>query len=211
MNRAHTAADAEAILARLRRLVTIWRATYVIQMILLLLLAIAVGLEKTLPGVLTLLLRSELGAQLLIPCILVPLLILDPVTGIVELRMGRLLRAKRTPLRKVLTYLYMVPGVMLLRRSLLVVLASLWLNIIIVALVLWFAGLVLLALLMRVAEPVGQIFGRVVDAVDIFLNGLYTTLRKILREIALSPASKIEDEEDIVLPLLAAQFDDQAP
>lgn len=209
MNRAHTAADAEVILTRLRRLVTLWRATYIIQMILLLLLVIAVGLELNLPGVLTLLLRSELGAQLLIPGIGVPLLILDPVAGHVELRMGRQLRAERTPLRRVLAIGYLVPGVMLLRRSLLVVLALLWLNVIIAGLVLWFAGLILLTLLMRVAEPVGQIFGQVVDAVDIFLNLLYTVLRQTLREIALSPASRIENEEHIVLPLLTAQLEDK--
>jgi hypothetical protein len=232
MNEAYaTHQGAEVILARLRRLVTIWRATYIIQMILLLLLVLSVGLEVSLPGVLAMLLRSELGAQLLIPGILVPLLALDPVAGVVELRMGRQLRVERIPLRRVLTFLYMVPGVMLLRRSLLVGLALLWLNVIIVALVLWFTGLVLLAVLwlnviivalvlrftgglvllavlMRAVALVGQIFGKVVDVVDRFLNWLYTVLRQTLREIALSPTSKIEDEEDIVIPLLVAQLDE---
>ncbi len=79
MNGLHAAADAEEILTRLRRLVTIWRATYVIQMILLLLLTVAVGLQMALPGVLALLLRSEVGAQYLIPIILV-LPIIHPST-----------------------------------------------------------------------------------------------------------------------------------
>ncbi len=208
MNGLHAAGDAEEILTRLRRLVTIWRATYVIQMILLLLLTVAVGLQMALPGVLALLLRSEVGAQYLIPIILVPLLILDPVAAYVEHRMGRQLRVRRTPLRKVLTVLYMVPGVMLWRRSMLLSLALAWLLVIIVVLVLWFVGLMLLIGPMRVAAPVGQIFGRVVDAVDIFLNWLYTAGRQAVREIALSPVNKIEDEEHIVLPLLAAQLDE---
>jgi hypothetical protein len=207
MNGLHAAADAEVILSRLRRLVTLWRATYVIQMILLLLLTVAVGLEISLPGVLALLVRSEVGAQILIPVILVPLLVLDPVAGYVEHRMGRGLRVKRTPLRKVLTVAYMVPGVMLARRSLLLGLALMWLLIIIAILVLWFVGLMLLVVLMRVAEPLGEVFGKAVDAVDIFLSWLYFVGRQGLREIALSPVNKIEDEEHIVLPLLAAQFE----
>jgi hypothetical protein len=200
--------EAEAILARLRRLVTLWRATYIVQMILLLLLVLAVGLELTLPGVLAMLLRSKLWATLLIPGIAAPLLILDPVAGVVERRMGRLLHAPQTPLRRVLTVLYLVPGVMLLRRTVLVGLALMWLTIIVTFLVLWFVGLMLLTLLMRVAEPVGEAFGQAVDAVDRFLNWLYTVARQALREIALSPASRVENEEHIVLPLLTARADE---
>lgn len=207
MNGSRSAADSEVIIGRLRRLATIWRVTYIFQMILLMLLTIAVALEVSLPGVLVLLLRSEVGAQLLIPCILVPLLALDPVAATVELRMGRQLRAKRTPLRRLLTVLYMVPGVMLFRRSLLVLLADLWLNIIIVGLVVWIVGMVTVSLLMVVTEPVGIAFGQAVDAVDRLLNGAYSRLRKTLREIALSPASEIESDDNITIPLIAAQLD----
>lgn len=206
MNGSQDAANSELIILRLRRLATIWQVTYIVQMILLLLLTIAVGLELSLPGVLVLLLRSELGAQLLIPCILVPLLALDPVAAIVELRIGRQLGAERTPLRRVLTVLYMIPGVMLLRRSLLLLLADLWLNVIIVALVVWFVGMVALSVIMLVAEPAGSVFGRAVDAVDRLLNSVYNLMRKTLREIALSPASEVDSDDQITVPLIAAQL-----
>jgi len=210
MERPSAAKNAEVILASLRRLVTIWRATYLIQMILLLLLAVAVGLQLALPGVLSLLLRSEVGARFLIPCILVPLLVLDPVAAHVEYRMGRQLQVERTPLRKVLTILYLVPGLMLMRRSMMLGLAIMWLLVIMAGLLLWFVSLMALSLPMRVAAPVGQIFGRVVDAIDIFLSWIYTVGREALREIALSPVNKVEDEEHIVLPLLAAQLDESS-
>ncbi len=198
---------AEIIISRLRRLATIWRATYIVQMILLQLLVLAVALELSLPGVLRMLVRSDVGAQLLIPGILIPLLLLDPVAAYVELLIGRQLDADGTPLRKVLRILYMIPGMMLLRRSILLGLASLWLNIIIVALVVWFVGMVLTTVLMRIVEPVGQVFGKGVDVMDRLLSGVYSQLRKVLREIALSPASEVDNDDHIVIPLLAAKLE----
>ncbi|MFH2007462.1 MAG: hypothetical protein ABI333_12830 [bacterium] len=195
----------EVILTRLRRLVTIWRATYIVQMILLLLFLLALGLEILMPGVLALLLRSARGAQLLLPCIALLLLALDPVAGVVEHRMGRQLAVRRTPLRRVLSVVYLIPGVMLLRRTLLVVLALIWLLVIAFALQWWFNTMVLLYGAMWLYEPLGKVFGRFVDFVDRSLNWLYTVLRSALRAISLSPARNIENEEHIVLPLLQAR------
>ena len=195
----------EVILARLRRLITIWRATYIVQMILLLLFLLALGLETLMPGVLALLLRRALDPALLLLSIALLLLSLDPVAGVVELRMGRQLAVRRTPLRKVLAVAYLIPGFMLARRTLLVVLALLWLAVIIAALQIWFTSMVLLYPFMKIAEPVGKYFGQLVDFLDRQLNWLYTALRSVLRAISLSPARNIENEEHIVLPLLHAR------
>jgi len=195
----------EVILARLRRLVTIWRATYIVQMILLLLFLLALGLETLMPGVLVLLLRRSLDPALLLASIALLLLTLDPVAGVVELLMGQQLAVRRTPLRKVLTVAYLIPGVMLLRRTLLVVLALIWLAVIALALICWFSSMVLVYLFMWLFEPIGEHFGRFVDFADRTLNWVYTMLRSTLQAISLSPARNIENEEHIVLPLLQAR------
>ena len=49
-----------------------------------------------------------------------------------------------------------------------------------------------------------------VDAVDRVLSGLYAEFRSTLREIALSPAHKVDNEEHIVVPLLAAQLENKS-
>ena len=196
----------DAIIQRLRGLVMIWRATYIVQIIGLLLLGLTLFLAMKIPGILALLLRSKLGAEALIPGLIGILLLCDLVSTIVERRMARLLGVRLAGLRRVLGVLYWVPGVMLVRRLTILGLLTLGLVAAALFLMVWFVSMVALAGVMHFSERLGIGFGRFVDRCDRALSWMNTMLRKGVYAIALCPARQLEREESIVLPLLRAQL-----
>lgn len=192
----------ERILVRLRRLGTLFRALLITQITAGLLLLVLGLLEWNLPGVLPQLFRGRLDAAPVLGSLAGLLLVLDLASAVTELKMGRSLGVARTPLRRVITVLSFVPGLLLLRRLLVLVLAALWLTLLFAMLVLWVALLLLLGLPLWAWAGLNRGLGRLVDLVDLGLSELHALASRGLAALAVSPVHRVGQEEDAVLQLL---------
>lgn len=195
-----TLSEADAILQRLQRLVSLWRALLIVQLTLILLGVVLGLMELLLPGVLPRLFRGYLSALPVLVAVLVLVACLDVGSALVERAMGNTLRVERTTLRLVATALTLVPGILLLRRVLVVVLALGWLAMLLVSLFLYVVVVVISV--PRFASRLNRAIGLAVDFVDRVLSGLYAWVTRGLMAISASPVIWLEVEEHVVLRLL---------
>jgi len=192
----------ERILLRLRRLGTLFRALLIAQITAGLLLLVIGLLEWSMPGVLPQLFRGQASAWPVILSLVGLLLALDLASAITERKMGYTLGVERTLVRRMVSALSFVPGLLLLRRLLILALSLLWLLLLFAMLALWVVAMILLALPMRIFSGLARGTGRVVDFIDLALSELYSLATSGLAALSASPVHRLGEEVDVVLRLL---------
>lgn len=192
----------DRIVLRLRRLVTLWRTLLIAQVTAVLLLGVLGLLEWLLPGVLPRLLRGQVAALPVLVGLAAFVAILDVGSAATERAMGSTLQMPSSPLRRAMTALSFVPGLLLARRLLLLGLACLWLGLLFLVLLLYILLVLVFALPMWLFEQVASVLGRFTDLADQILSALHALLVRALRAISATPVYRVDKEEDVVLPLL---------
>lgn len=195
------ASTADRLVARLRRRTSTWRALFVSQLCLLLFAGAALWLEWQMPGLLRLVLHSDVALFGVAAVAIVLAAGNDVAAAVTELRLHTLLRVPLTPLRRVLRVVYLVPGVMLVRRTLIMILLVVWLVLLGVLLLVWFLAMALFTLGSTFSARIADGFGVAVDRVDKALSTVGALVRRAGRTISLSPVRRLDHEEE-VLPLL---------
>ncbi|MDY0001770.1 MAG: hypothetical protein RBU30_10775 [Polyangia bacterium] len=190
------------MLARIRRLGTIFRALLITQITAGLLLLVLGLLEWVLPGVLGQLFRGRVSAWPVLGSLAGLLLVLDLSSAVTELRMGRTLGVERTVLWLVITLLSFVPGLLLIRRVILLVLGALWICLLFAMLALWVSVIIALAIPLWLWAGLGRGVGRTVDLVDLGLSELYSLATRGVAALAVSPVHRLGSEEEVLLRLL---------
>lgn len=192
----------DRVLLRLRRLGALFRALLIAQITAGFLLLVIGLLEWFMPGVLPQLFRGHVTAWPVILSLAGLLLALDLASAVTELKMGQTLGVERTLFRRMVTTLSFVPGLLLLRRLLILALSILWLVLLFAMLALWVAAMILLALPMRLLSGLVRGPGRTVDLIDLALSEFYSLATRGLAALSASPVHRVGDEVDVVLRLL---------
>jgi len=192
-------------LRRFRRLAATRRALVIVEGICALLFLLFFGLEITLPDVLARLVGSVPVALALLLSLPIAVVLLQIGAAALEWVMGATLEVPQTPVRRVFGVLYLVPGVMVLRRLIQSLVAAGLLALLCVTLLLYVLMMILFALPLRVSDALSRPLGIVVDGVDQAVSWLWSSLRRAFQAVVQAPAFRVEDADDLLLPLLQRQ------
>ncbi len=205
MDAPHVDSPADVILRRFRRQVGVRRALVILEAISALLFLLFLSLEIALPGIVGNLFHHAVRGLELLAGLLGALLLFQVGVAALEWLMGATLHVPTPPLRRIAGILYLIPGVMLLRRVVQLVLLAWWISLLCVALLAFIGVSILLAPALLWSDPVASLLGHAVDAIDQAMSWAYHGAEQGLRELIRCPTLQIEKAEDRILPLLHDQ------
>jgi hypothetical protein len=177
----------------------------IVEGICALLFLLFFGLELLLPDVLPHLVGSAYAALALLLSLPLMVILLQVGTAALEWVMGATLQIPQTPLRRVFGILYLIPGLMVLRRLIQSLVAVLLLCLLCVALLLYIVMMILFAIPLAASDSLSRPLGLAVDAVDQAVSWVASSLRRAFHALVQAPAFRVEDADDLILPLLQRQ------